>query len=93
MDSKEKVLSNIIGLNPTGILQFTGTYEMTGNNNIIQTSSTAANESLKTSNQNKIVCNNIEKFENMGENNSMLNKNLMIGLFLILILIFIYLCL
>ena len=91
MDSKEKVLSNIIGLNPTGILQFTGTYEMTGNNNIIQTSSTAANESLKTSNQNKIVCNNIEKFENMGENNSMLNKNLMIGLFLILILIFIYL--
>ena len=93
MNSKEKVLSNIIGLNPTGVLQFTGTYEMTGNNNIIQTSNTAANESLKTANQNKIVCNNIEKFENMGENNSMLNKNLMIGLFLILILIFIYLCL
>ena len=85
MNSKEQVLSNIIGLNPTGVLQFTGTYEMAGNNNIIQNSSTAAKENLKTANQNKIVCNNIEKFENMGD-----NKNSMIGLFLLLILIFIF---
>jgi hypothetical protein len=62
--TKELVLSNIIGINPTGTLQFDGTYTLLGNNNIIQTSKTASKENLDKTQKNKIVCNNIENFEN-----------------------------
>ena len=37
MGNKEKIIGNIIGLNPTGTIDFNGTFKMNGNNNIIQT--------------------------------------------------------
>ena len=67
MSTKEIILSNIIGLNPTGTLDFNGTYSMNGNNNIVQNSTTASKENLDKAQTNKIICSNVEKFENYME--------------------------
>lgn len=64
MNNKEILLNNIIGLNPTGILDFNGTYNMNGANNIVQNANNISKENLKKTNHNQIVCNNIENFEN-----------------------------
>lgn len=86
MNSKEIVLNNIIGLNPTGTLEFTNTYNMVGNNSIVKDSSTASQDNLKKASQNEVVCRSIEHFENYNKNNK--NKELiLIILFLIIVLI------
>jgi len=91
------VLSNIIGLNPTGTLDFNGTYSMNGNNDIIQNQTTASKESLDKAQNNQIICNNVEKFENYNNlNNDILiysnfNKKiiiLIIFIFILLIILF-----
>ena len=68
MNSKEIVLNNIIGINPTGTLDFDGTYKMNGNNNIVQNSQTASKENLEKAQTNQIICNN-EHFTNYDNDN------------------------
>ena len=90
MNSKEIVLNNIIGLNPTGTLDFTNTYTMVGDNSIVKDANSAAQDNLKESSQNKIVCGSIENFENYNNNNK--NKEfILIILFLVILLILYFL--
>lgn len=66
--TKELVLSSIIGINPTGILQFDGTYKMNGNNNIIQSTTSASKTNLTKIHKNEIIC-STENFENYNQEN------------------------
>ena len=75
MNYKEIILSNIIGLNPTGTLDFNGTYRMNGNNNIVKDASTASKDNLLKATNNKIICNHVENFENYNNFNNKNNKN------------------
>jgi len=93
---KELILSNIIGINPTGTLTYEGTYSMNGNNNIIMTPSEASKVSLEKSQNNEINCANIEHFDNNTKEYNFKNnyKNIVFLLtilfFIILIFIIIY---
>jgi hypothetical protein len=62
--TKINVLNNIIGINPTGRLEYTGTYKLLGNNNVVKSGDDFAQANLEKSQNNEYVCNNIEKFEN-----------------------------
>jgi hypothetical protein len=95
---KEKIISNVISLNPTGRLSFVnGTLKMNGPPSIIMTPAESAKQNLNNSNAGKFICNKndqkIENFENYNiEKKS--NKNIIIYfiiiLFLLLIFFFIY---
>ena len=88
--SKEIVMSNIIGLNPTGTLDFTGTYSMNGNNNIVKDTSSASKDNLAKAQSNTIICNHVENFENKKNNlNESLNKKNILLILIIFILLFI----
>ena len=90
-NSKNIILSNIIGINPTGTIDYEGTYKLNGNNNIVQNSQNASKESLEKAQKNEINCNNIENFENYKEFkniNYKLEKKYIYILFFFLILIF-----
>ena len=97
MNSKEIILSNIIGLNPTGTLDFNGTYSMNGNDNIVRNLSSASKENLVKAQKNKIVCKQIEKFENFNNenNNNLYNikniKNIILIILIIILLFIIFL--
>jgi hypothetical protein len=89
---KEIIKSNIAGLNPTGTLDFKGTFILNGPNNIIQNSSTASKSNLQNINNNKVVCSNIENFinnnfENNFENNIQNNNNYKIFILTLLFII------
>ena len=88
MNYKEIVLNNIIGLNPTGILNYSDTYTMMGDNSVVKDSSTAAQDNLKASSQNQVVCDAIENFENYNKNNK--NKELILIILFLVILIILY---
>lgn len=81
-NSKEIIQSNIAGLNPTGIINFTGTYKMNGNNNVVLNSQDMSKNNLKKVQNNQVVCNSIENFEN----NINYNKNYIYLTIIILIL-------
>ena len=83
--NKEMVISNIIGLNPTGTLDFNGTYMMNGNNNIVKNSANASKANLLKAQNNKIICNHVENFEN----NNIESKNYYFEYIFLIILIFI----
>ena len=99
---KEKIISNVISLNPTGRLSFVnGTLKMNGPPSIIMTPAEISKQNLNNSNSGKFICNKndqkIENFENYNiemklEKKS--NKNIIIYfviiLFLLLIFFFIY---
>lgn len=90
MSYKEKILGYIIGVNPTGTLDYNGTYNMMGNTNIVQDAQSASKSNLEKTHNNEIVCDQIENFENYVKEN---NKEKFAGLFFLLILfliIFIY---
>jgi hypothetical protein len=90
---KEIVISNIAGLNPTGTLDFNGTFSMNGNNNIVVNANEASKTNLEKTNSNIVNCGNIEKFENYKDNLKINYFNLnyiQILLSLIIILITIY---
>lgn len=90
MNSDEQlILNNIIGLNPTGIINFEGTYQMNGLNNIIRNSNDMTKENLDKTQNNQIVCNSIENFENY--NSKKQNYFELIILFILFILFIIYL--
>jgi hypothetical protein len=63
-DNKKKVLSNIIGINPTGTVDYEGTYSLKGNNNIIMNPDESAKISLEKAQNNEINCSNLEHFDN-----------------------------
>jgi len=88
MNSKEIVLNNIIGLNPTGTLEFTNTYNMVGDNSIVKDSYTVSHDNLKKASQNKVICGSIENFENYNKNNK--NKELILIILFLVILIILY---
>lgn len=62
---EKEVISNIIGLNPTGTLSFNGTFTMNGSNNIINTQENISKENLKKTETNEFInkSNVIENFE------------------------------
>jgi hypothetical protein len=84
--TKELVLSNIIGSNPTGIISLNDNNPIVNKNiNIIQNTSIASKESLVKAQNNEIICNNIEKFDNQKF------KENIISIFLILLILIIFL--
>ena len=93
-NKKNIILSNIIGINPTGTLDYEGTYKLNGNNNIVQNSQNASKESLEKAEKNEINCNNIENFENYIEFKNTINyklkdKYICVVFFLIILIFFI----
>jgi len=80
--SKELVLSNIIGSNPTGIIILDNNPEINKNVNIIQNTEIASKQNLIKAQNNEIICNNIERFENKNKK----LKEFFVFIFLILII-------
>jgi hypothetical protein len=66
-NAKITILNNIIGINPTGTLEYQGTYTLNGNNDQIKNSEQISKENLEKTLNGEIVCNNVETF--MNENN------------------------
>lgn len=88
------ILSNIISLNPTGTLDYNGTFRLEGNNNIVNTPQDASKKNLDKTMNNEVIC-GIEKFENNNIENNKLNNNdlflyhkYLIPLFLIIVILF-----
>jgi len=97
---KDIILSNIISLNPTGKLDYNGTFSLEGNNNIVNTPEDASKTNLDKTMNNEVIC-GIENFENNNiqnnqnnQNNKLNNNNLilynkyLISLFLIIFILF-----
>ena len=60
----DMVLSDVISLNPTGTLDFNGTFSLNGNNSIVQNPESASKENLDKSMNNEVICGSLEHFEN-----------------------------
>ena len=90
--NQNSLLNNIISINPTGILDFDGTYKMNGANSIVRDPQNDSKNNLIKTQKNQVVCNSVEKFENYKNNiNNMNIRTILLILFLlILILILIY---
>lgn len=84
-NSKIPILNNIIGINPTGIIDYNGTFKMNGPNDVIKNSSTASYDNLVLSQNNNIVCDSIEKFTN--------DKNIFYGRIIIILFIILFILL
>jgi hypothetical protein len=63
-NSNDIVLSNIISLNPTGTLDFQGTFALNGSNSIVQNPADASKNNLDKTTNNEIICGTIENFTN-----------------------------
>ena len=94
---KEMVDSYVIGVNPTGILSFDGTFKMQGQNNIIMSSSNIAKDNLKKTQNNEFVCNSIERKETFSNrviyeksNKNRINVYLLIYLIILSILLILF---
>ena len=91
MSKKEILISDIIALNPTGTLNFTGTYTMNGQNNIVINSNTKSKDSLEKTQNNKLICDAVEKFENYdNRKNNNFNKKYILIAFIILFFLFLF---
>ena len=88
---QEKIISNSISLNPTGILILNsdGTFKMNGPSATIMTPTQVSQQNLNSSNNNTFICNQnestIEKFENYNVEKKS-NKNIIIYFVIILFL-------
>jgi len=60
----DTVLSNTISLNPTGQLDFKGTFTLNGANSLVQNTDNASEDNLNKTVNNKIICGTIENYEN-----------------------------
>lgn len=98
---EKEVISNIIGLNPTGTLSFNGTFSMNGSNNNVNTQENIARANLKKTEANEFINNSnvIENFESYHKkykykNNNLFDNNdyIYIILIIILFLLFIIIC-
>jgi hypothetical protein len=82
------VINNIIGMNPTGTIDFNGTFKMNGPNSKIQDTSTIGHNNLVLSQTNQVVCTSVEKFTN--DYNKFYDKIILILLISFFILLFVY---
>jgi len=98
---EKEVISNIIGLNPTGTLSFNGTFAMNGSNNNVNTPQNIARDNLKKTDANEFINNSnvIENFESYPikkykcKNNIFCdNEYIYILLIILLFLLFIIFC-
>jgi len=98
---EKEVISNIIGLNPTGTLSFNGTFAMNGSNNNVNTQENISRANLKKTEANEFINNSnvIENFESYHKkykykNNNLFDNNdyIYIILIIILFLLFIIIC-
>ena len=98
---EKEVISNIIGLNPTGTLSFNGTFAMNGSNNNVNTQENISKNNLKKTEANEFINNSnvIENFESYHKkykykNNILFDNNdyIYIILIIILFLLFIIIC-
>ena len=98
---EKEVISNIIGLNPTGTLSFNGTFAMNGSNNNVNTQENISKNNLKKTEANEFINNSnvIENFESYHKkykykNNIFFDNNdyIYIILIIILFLLFIIIC-
>ena len=85
MSYEQIVQSNIASLNPTGTLDYNGTFQMNGNNNVVLNSEQTSKGNLDKTQNNQVVCSSIEKFENYNKP----NNNFTIFLFIIILIILI----
>ena len=86
--SKELVISNLISLNPTGIMTLKdSTLQSNGTNNIILNANMASKENLKKAQENEISCNNIEKFENFQTSEVNYKNKILIFILIVILLI------
>jgi len=81
----DQYLSQIIGMNPTGQLDYSGTFTMNGPNEIHATSDTIAKENLIKKQNGEFICN--EPFKN--EDSSIYPK-IMIFLWILFLIILLY---
>ena len=88
-NNKNSILNNIISINPTGILDFDGTYKMNGPNSIVRDPQDYSKNNLIKTQNNEIVCHSLEKFENNRNYINNKNKNINIILFILFFFIFI----
>ena len=94
------IINDIVSLNPTGILDFNGTYLMKGNSTNTYTSSKLSSDALNDTLNNKIKCNKnittstIENFENNYKINDIDNflyyNKIIYILFIIILVLYIY---
>ena len=98
---EKEVISNIIGLNPTGTLSFNGTFAMNGSNNNVNTPENISRNNLKKTEATEFINNSnvIENFESYHKNYKYKNNNLFdnndyiyVILIIILFLLFIIIC-
>ena len=99
---EKEVISNIIGLNPTGTLSFNGTFAMNGSNNNVNTQQNISRNNLKKTEANEFINNSnvIENFESYHTKNYTCNSNfffcnneyIYVFLIIILFLLFIIFC-
>lgn len=87
---KEKIMSMIISLNPTGTMNFSGTFQPNGTNNILKSSQQMSKDNLQKIQENQYVCDTsstqvIENFENKSDKNSFIIIILIIILIIFLI--------
>jgi hypothetical protein len=93
---KEMVDSYVIGVNPTGILSFDGTFKMQGQNNIIMSSSNISKDNLKKTQNNEFVCHTERKetFSNRvmyrDSNKNRINVYLLLYLIILSILLILF---
>ena len=94
---EKEVISNIIGLNPTGTLSFNGTFAMNGSNNNVNTPENISKNNLKKTEANEFINNSnvIENFESyhIQKNkyyNTFFDNNEYIYILLIIILFFLF---
>lgn len=93
-ESQKDVIANIISLNPTGKIDFSGIFKPKGQTSEVKNSYNVSKENLKRTNNNQFVCDNIEQFKNYGQyQKKMLASNIIhyILYFLIALLIVIIL--
>jgi len=90
MNTQNLVLSSIIGINPTGIMTYDGSLKLNGNNNIVNSSNTVNKKSITRIQNNQILCDDIEKFENFNKSSNNSLNNIIYILLIIIIILFIF---
>lgn len=64
----KEVIGNIIGMNPTGLISFEGTFSMVGSNQSVNSPSNLSKEKMKQTENNEYICDdnnqNKETFQN-----------------------------
>ena len=64
----KEVIGNIIGMNPTGLVSFEGTFSMVGSNQSVNSPANLSKEKMKQTDNNEYICDdnnqNKETFQN-----------------------------